>query len=188
VLAQCFGWHLGRAQDILWAVGFSLLTGLLAQWEFRLPYSPVPLTGQTFAVLLSGALLGSRRGFQSQMLYLAQGAAGLPVFAGGAGSMAHLLGPSGGYLWSFPLAAAVIGWLVERGASRRIVPLAGSLFLADALILLGGVTWLSLFFHVPIGHAVHLGFFPFLAGDVAKIVFIGLSLPQLIKVAGKQHK
>jgi len=108
-----------RTRDALWTIGFSLLTALLAQIKIPLPYTTVPLTGQTFSVLLSGAVLGSRRGFLSQALYLAEGAAGLPVFAGGTGTFAHLLGDTGGYLWSYPLAAALVGWLVERGAGRK---------------------------------------------------------------------
>src|SRR5579864_2125911 len=88
------------ALDPMWIAGFSLLTAVLAQIRIPLPFTPVPLTGQTFAVLLAGAALGSRRGFLSQALYLAEGAAGLPVFAGAVGSLAHLFGPTGGYLWS----------------------------------------------------------------------------------------
>ena len=116
--------HHAIAGDLYWIVGFSLLTGLLAQIKIPLPFNPVPLTGQTLAVFLSGALLGCRRGFLSQAVYLAEGAAGLPVFAGGAASVAHLLGPTGGYLWSFPLAAALLGWLVERGADPAALALA----------------------------------------------------------------
>ena len=80
------------AADLAWVAGFSLFTAAMAQIRIPLPFTPVPLTGQTFAVLLSGAVLGSRRGFASQALYLAEGAAGLPVFAGGASSVLHLLG------------------------------------------------------------------------------------------------
>src|SRR2546425_5962577 len=82
------------ALDLVWIAGFSLLTGGLAHVRVPLPFTPVPLTGQTFAVLLSGAALGSRRAFLSQALYLVEGAAGLPVFSGGAAHIAHLLGPT----------------------------------------------------------------------------------------------
>lgn len=169
------------ALDLLWIVGFSLLTALLAQIEIRAPFMPVPWTGQTFAVLLSGAVLGSRRGFSSQTLYLAEGAAGLPVFAGGGFSLAHLVGPTGGYLWSYPVAAALVGWLVERGAGRKFLRLAVALFLADALILLSGTAWLRAFFGYSFEQAAHWGIYPFLAGDVVKIVLVGLTLPKVLE-------
>lgn len=169
------------ARDALWVVGFSLLTAVLAQLAFRLPFTPVPLTGQTFAVLLSGAVLGSRRGFLSQALYLAEGAVGMPVFAGGAASFAHLIGPTAGYLWSYPLAAGLMGYLVELGAARSTWRLALSLLLSDALILVSGGQWLHAFFGIPYRQAWLLGFFPFLIGDVLKIALLGLSLPRLLR-------
>jgi biotin transport system substrate-specific component len=153
----------------------------MAQIRITLPFTPIPLTGQTFAVLLSGAVLGSRRGFLSQALYLAEGAAGLPVFAGGAGSALHLLGPTGGYLWSFPVAAALLGWLVERGASRSSSKLAGALIVSDLLILACGGSWLHILFRVPNSQSWVLGFYPFLAADTMKIVLVGLSLPRILR-------
>ena len=168
-------------KDLLWIVGFSLLTALLAQVEIRLPYTPVPLTGQTFAVLLSGAVLGSRRAFLSQLLYLAEGAAGMPVFSGGGATIVKLLGPTGGYLWSFPLAAGLLGWLVERGVSRKTWKLAASLVIADVLILASGASWLRFFYGTPLRQAWLLGFYPFLIGDMLKIVLVGASLPRVLK-------
>src|SRR5579862_4155659 len=109
------------ATDAIWVVAFSLVTAACAQVSFHLPFTPVPITGQTFAVLLSGAVLGWRRGFLCQVAYLAEGAAGLPVFADGAGSALHLVGPSGGFLLCFPLAAALVGYLVEEGAGRSML-------------------------------------------------------------------
>src|SRR6266567_7188668 len=135
--------------DVLWVVGFTLLTVALAQIRIQFPGMPVPLTGQTFGVLLSGAVLGSRRAFSSQALYLFAGAMGLPVFAGGGFSFAYLLGPTGGYLWSFPLAAALMGWLVEHGAGRRPRLLAPSLIGCDTLILASGALWLHFIFGFP---------------------------------------
>jgi biotin transport system substrate-specific component len=181
VLVDRLGKDRTLATDLLWGVAFSFLTALLAQLEIRFPFTPVPLTGQTLAVLLSGALLGARRGFLSQALYLAEGVAGLPVFAGGAASVVHLLGPTGGYLWSFPLAAALLGWLVERGASRSALRLAASLLVADVVILGMGALWLSVGFTVPFAQAMLLGFYPFLLADVMKIALIGLSLPLVMK-------
>jgi biotin transport system substrate-specific component len=171
------------AFDVSWIVGFTLLTAVMAQIRFQFPFTTVPLTGQTFAVLLSGAVLGSRRGFASQALYIAAGASGLPVFAGGALSAACLAGPTGGYLLSFPLAAYLIGWLVERGAGRRTWHLALSLVICDAFILFSGAYWLHFFFGFSFRQAALLGFYPFLLGDVVKIVLVGLTLPRFINRA-----
>lgn len=180
VLVDNFGEHRSATRDALWVVGFSLLTGLMAQLEVRLPFTPVPLTCQTFAVLLAGAVLGWRRGFLSQALYLAEGAAGLPVFAGGGASFLHLAGPTGGYLWSFPIAAGLLGWLVERGASRKTWQLAMALALSDTLILVSGATWLHSFFGIPLRQTWWLGFYPFVIGDILKIVLVGVSLPRVL--------
>jgi len=170
-----------RVLDALWVVGFSLLTALLAQIRIPLPFTPVPLSGQTFAVLLAGAVLGSRRAFLSQALYLAAGAVGLPVFAGGGATVAYLLGPTGGYLWSFPLAAALLGWLVERGAGRRVWTLALSLVLSDVLIMAAGALWLHGIFGVSSRQAWLQGFYPFVAGDVLKVALVGLTLPAVLR-------
>jgi biotin transport system substrate-specific component len=181
VLIDNFSGDRSLTRDLLYIVGFSLLTGLMAQIRITLPFTRVPLTGQTFGVLLSGAVLGSRRGFLSQALYLAEGAAGLPVFAGGAGSALYLLGLTGGYLWSFPVAAALLGWLVERGASRSSSKLAGALIVSDLLILASGAAWLHILFRVPNSQSWVLGFYPFLAADTLKIVLVGLSLPRILR-------
>jgi len=181
VLVDNFSGDRSLTRDLLYVVGVSLLTGLMAQIRITLPFTPIPLTGQTFAVLLSGAVLGSRRGFLCQALYLAEGAAGLPVFAGGAGSALHLLGPTGGYLWSFPVAAALLGWLVERGASRSSSKLAGALVVSDLLILASGAAWLHILFRVPYSQSWVLGFYPFLVADILKIVLVGLSLPRILR-------
>jgi biotin transport system substrate-specific component len=181
VLVDNFSGDRSLTRDLLYIVGASLFTGLMAQIRITLPFTPIPLTGQTFAVLLSGAVLGSRRGFLSQALYLAEGAAGLPVFAGGAGSALHLLGPTGGYLWSFPIAAALLGWFVERGGSRSSSRLAGALIVSDLLILACGGAWLHILFRVPNSQSWVLGFYPFLAADILKIVLVGLSLPRILR-------
>ena len=169
------------ATDAIWVIAFSLVTAACAQISIHLPFVPVPITGQTFAVLLSGAVLGWRRGFLSQVAYLAEGAAGLPVFADGAGSALHLVGPSGGYLLCFPLAAALVGYLVEQGVARSAWKLVGALVSADVLILLAGSTWLHLLFRVPYAQAWLLGFYPFLIADVAKVVLVGCALPRVLR-------
>ncbi len=170
-----------RVLDALWVVGFSLLTALLAQIRIPLPFTPVPLTGQTFAVLLSGAVLGNRRAFLSQGLYLAAGAAGLPVFAGGAATVAYLLGPTAGYLWSFPLAAGLLGWLVERGAARRGWTLVLSLVVSDAVILAAGALWLHNILGVASRQTGLQGLYPFVVADVLKVALVGLTLPAMLR-------
>jgi biotin transport system substrate-specific component len=169
------------ATDAIWVMTFSLVTAICAQVSYHLPFSPVPITGQTFAVLLSGAVLGWRRAFLSQIAYLAEGAAGLPVFADGAGSVLHLVGPSGGFLLCFPLAAALVGYLVELGVGRSTWKLAGALVSGDVLILLAGSTWLHLLFGFPFAQAWLLGFIPFLVADVAKVALVGCTLPRVLR-------
>jgi biotin transport system substrate-specific component len=166
--------------DFLWTVGFCLVTALAAQVRIPLPFTPVPLTGQTFGVLLSGAVLGWRRGLGSQVLYLAVGASGLPVFAGG-GGVAYLLGPTAGYLWSFPVAAGALGWLVERGASRRAWKMALAMFASSLLILVTGTVWLGSVTGLGLHRQWWAGFYPFLAGDLLKIALVGLALPRVLR-------
>ena len=169
------------ATDVIWCVAFSLVTGICAQVSFHLPFSPVPITGQTFAVLLSGAVLGWRRAFFSQLAYLMEGAAGLPVFADGAGSVLHLIGPSGGFLLCFPLAAALVGFLVEQGVGRSTGKMIGALVSGDVLILMAGSLWLRLLFNVPFAQAWLMGFYPFLVADIAKVALVGCSLPRILR-------
>lgn len=166
----------GVVVDALEVVGFSLLTALLARFRIPLPFTPVPITGQTLGVLLAGAALGARRGFLSQVLYILTGAAGLHVFAGGS-----LAGPTAGYLWSFPLAALLAGWLVDHGAARRALSLTAALVLADSCIMASGVLWLSTFTRVPVRYALVLGFMPFWEGEVLKIVAVALLLPSTFR-------
>lgn len=128
----------GAAVQALWIAGFGLATAAGARVE--IPHSPVPFTLQTLFVLLSGALLGKRNGFLSQMLYLCAGLSGLPVFAGGGFGPAHLLGPGGGYLMAFPVAAFVVGLLLER--SRRWVPVTISMTAGLLVIFSLGTLWL----------------------------------------------
>jgi biotin transport system substrate-specific component len=157
-------------------VGFSLLTALAAQVVVPLPWTPVPLTGQTFAVLLTGALLGPRLGALAMLAYLLEGAAGLPFFRGGAGGYAHLAGPTAGYLFAFPVAAFVTGALAERGWDRRFLTAAAAMFLGSLVILAGGWAWLALATG-DAARAFQLGVTPFLVGDVVKIALAAAALP-----------
>lgn len=169
-----------RARDILLVVGGSLLVAGMAQVRIPLPFTPVPITGQTFAVLLVGAVLGSYRGVASLLLYLGMGLVGLPVFAGGASGVTTLLGATGGYLIGFVLAGALVGALAARGLDRRI-PSAFLAFLAgEVVIYIFGIAWLSVF--LGFRQAILAGLVPFLIGDAVKLVAAGLVLPAAWKL------
>ena len=163
-------------RSALLVLGFSLLTAAAAQVVVPLPFTPVPLTGQTFAVLLTGALLGPRLGALAMLAYLAEGAAGLPFFRGGAGGVGHLMGPTAGYLVAFPAAAYVTGALAERGWDRRFLTAAAAMALGSLVILAGGWAWLALMFKGG-AEAFRLGVAPFLPGDVLKIALAAAALP-----------
>lgn len=163
-------WLLDAALVLL----FSAFVGLTAQVE--IPLWPVPLTLQTLGVLFTGAVLGSRRGALALVLYLAEGAAGLPVFAGGASGVAHLLGPTGGYLAGFVVAAGVVGWLAERGWDRRLVWTALAMLAGNVIIYALGVAWLAIYLE-DLQAAVVKGALIFVPGDLIKIVVAVLALP-----------
>jgi len=165
----------GVLQNALLIVGASLITSIAAQVAFPVPWSPVPITGQTFAVLLSGAVLGSRRAFLAQALYLAEGALGLPVFAGGAAGAAVLAGPTAGYLLAFPLAASLTGTLAERGWDRRFGTMMIAMLAGSLPIFALGLALLSRF--VPTGGLLAAGLYPFLPGDLIKATLAALAFP-----------
>ena len=159
----------------------SLFVALCAQ--ISIPLQPVPITGQTLGVLLVGALLGSRLGALSLLAYLAEGLAGLPVFAGATSAWSPssvpalpvLLGPTAGYLVGFVLAAALVGWLAERGWDRRVATTALAMALGNLLIYAAGLAWLARF--VPTASLLALGMLPFLPGDALKLALAAAALP-----------
>lgn len=162
----------------------SWLIALSAQVALPLPFSPVPVTGQTLAVLLMGALLGSRRGSLAVLAYIAQGLAGLPVFAGGALGLARLFGPTGGYLFGFVIATYLVGLLAERGWDRRISTTAAAMALGNLVIYTVGALWLAPFVG-GIDQALALGVAPFIPGDLVKIGAAALLLPGGWKLLGR---
>jgi biotin transport system substrate-specific component len=162
-------------RNVLLILGASLATGLAAQVAFPLPWTPVPVTGQSFAVLLTGMVLGSRRGFLALVLYLAEGCAGLPVFAGGAAGIPVLLGPTGGYLLAFPLAAGVTGLLAEHGWDRHRLSALAAMLLGSGVIFAGGLAWLARF--VPPAQLLNTGLLPFVPGDIVKASLAALAFP-----------
>jgi biotin transport system substrate-specific component len=168
-------------------VGFALFTALMAQIEFPLWFTPVPITGQTFAVLLAGAALGWRAGLASQALYVGLGAVGLPFYSGGDGGWNVVTGATGGYLVGFIAAAALIGYLAEREQDRSI-PTAIPAFLAgSAVIYLFGVTWLAHSLGVGAIEAMELGMVPFIIGDLVKVALAGVALPAAWKLVGTRR-
>lgn len=161
-------------RDLTLILAGSWLVALLAQLE--IPLQPVPITGQTFAVLLVGALLGSKRGAAAMTAYIAQGAMGLPFFAGGASGLGILTGATAGYLVGFIGAAYVIGWLAERGLERSVRTSIFPFLIGTIIIYLCGVTWLSNLLG-SFSKAIQLGLLPFLVGDVIKLIAAALALP-----------
>ena len=170
-------------RDLTLVTAFSLLTALSAQISIPLPFSPVPVTMQTFAVLLTGLLLGPRLGAASLVLYLLEGAAGLPFFHAGTGGAAVLAGPTGGYLMSYPLVAALVGGLAGRGWDKRPGLTLLAMLLGSAVIYLFGAATLSLFVG-GLRHAFLLGVWPFLLGDALKALLAAGLLPLGWKLMG----
>ena len=165
----------GALQNLFLILGASLLTAGAAQLAIPVPWSPVPITGQTFAVLLTGAALGARRAFMAQVIYLAEGAAGLPFFAGGTAGAAFLSGPTGGYLLAFPFAASLTGFLAGRGWDRRFIGTFAAMLLGSVIIFAGGLAGLSRF--VPNDRLLAAGLLPFIPGDLIKSALAALAFP-----------
>ena len=173
--------HARAHSNTLLVVLASLLTAAAAQISVHLPWTPVPLTGQTFAVLLSGAVLGARRGCLAQALYVLAGATGMPFFAGGAGGIAALVGPTGGYLLAFPVAAYVTGRLAERGWDRRPPTMFAAMLLGSTAIFAAGLAQLARF--VPDGSLLAAGLLPFIPGDLVKSALAAGVFPQIWRLA-----
>jgi biotin transport system substrate-specific component len=166
--------------DVTLIIGGSLLIGLCAHVKVLLPFSPVPVTGQTFAVLMIGALLGARRGCLAVLAYIVEGVAGLPVFAVGAGP-AVLLGPTGGYLFGFIPAVYITGRLAEMGWDRRIGTTVLAMVFGNLAIYTFGLFWLCFLtgFNTTV---LTLGLYPFIVGDLVKIILAAILLPSAWKL------
>ena len=165
----------GLLRDALLVTGASLVTALAAQVAVAVPWSPVPITGQTLAVLLSGAALGARRAALAQALYLIEGALGLPVFAAGGAGLATFAGPTAGYLLGFPLAAAVTGSLAARGWDRRFATMLAAMLLGSTVVFALGLTRLASF--LPADRLLSAGLYPFIPGDIVKATLAALAFP-----------
>jgi biotin transport system substrate-specific component len=173
------------------------LTAAAAQISVPLPFTTVPFTLQPMVVLLGGLALGSRLGAASQILYLAAGIAGLPVFAASAtlppGAL-RLLGPTGGYLMAYPMAAFVAGYLAERGFDRRYITSVLAMFAGLLIIFACGVTWLGLFARAAAGNgpvgmqsALATGLYPFIVPDLIKLAIAAGLVPMLWRLVGRTH-
>ncbi len=164
------------------------IMGSLALWlsaKIQIPFYPVPITMQTLVVLVVGMAFGWRLGAATVLLYLAEGSLGLPVFAGtperGIG-LAYMVGPTGGYLLGFLFAAAVVGWLGQRGWDRHIATTLAAMALGTAIIYLPGLIWLG----VAIGWdkpVLELGLWPFLPGDALKVALAALLFPSIWRLS-----
>jgi len=151
-----------------------------------IPTSPVPFTGQTFAVLLVGGALGFRRAALSLGLYLLIGAVGLPVFSRGGSGSEFLLGATGGYLVGFVLAAAVVGRLAELGWDRRIGGAVGAMLVGNLLVYAVGAPWLAVVTGRTLSEAIEVGVLPFLAWDTLKILGAAAVFPAAWWVVGRR--
>lgn len=150
-------------------VGASLFVALCARVTLPLPFTPVPLTLQNFGVLLVGLLLGSRRGFAALALYLAEGASGLPVFNPlGAGGIAQLLGPTGGFLLAYPFVAGLAGWIMERG-QKSFIRAATAGIAGEIVLFAGGLSWLAILTH-SLTQAIRFGLYWFIFAEIIKVM------------------
>ena len=150
-------------------IGASAVIALCSRLVLPLPFTPIPLTLGNFAVLVVGLALGSKRGFAAAALFLAWGALGLPVFSpAGPGGIAQLLGPTGGYLWAYPVMAFLAGWVAERGRSSLARNLAAGV-IGELALFAGGLAWLAILTH-SWQRAVSFGLYPFFFAEVAKVM------------------
>jgi biotin transport system substrate-specific component len=185
------------ATDVAWVIAGSLLVAGLAQVAIRLPFTPVPITGQTLGVLLVGTSLGWLRGGLALSLYLAEIAVGLPFAAEGEAGLDRLLlvTPSGGYLWGFLLAGIVMGWLANRGWDRRLRSSISVMLLGSLVVYLVGLPWLhasptfaGLLDHGPtVSDTLEAGLYPFVIGDVLKLLLAAGLLPAAWRLAGRSE-
>ncbi len=179
-----FKWRyeLSIPKKLALALGVAILTGLLAQLRFQLPWSPVPLTGQTFGTLLAGVALGTWWGGISMALYVGLGAAGVPWFQGWSGGLAYMSGPTGGYIVGFILAALFLGYFTDKFVrSRSFLAMLGLMLMANFILIYGpGLLQLNLWLTnvkgtpVEFGQLLTMGAIPFIAGDVTKAVIAAL--------------
>lgn len=178
----------GALVDAAVIVGGALLTAAAAQVRIPLPFTPVPITGQTFAVVLVGASLGPWHGATSQMLYVLLGAVGLPFYAGATHGWDVLVGSTGGYLLSYPIAAWVVGALAARGWDRKVGSSIGAMLTGNVIIYLVGLPWLGVVLGTGLSRTLELGLYPFIPGDTFKLYLAAAALPGAWKLLDRVRK
>jgi biotin transport system substrate-specific component len=168
---------LSVSRQVSLVVGASLFMALCGRLSMPLPFTPVFLTAANFGVLFVGLTLGSRRAVAAMLLYLAEGAMGLPVFSpAGPGGVAQLLGPTGGYLMAYPVVAFAAGWIAERG-NRSALRYTLAAIAGEVLLFVGGMVWLMGVFHASFAQATNWGIYPFVPAEIIKVMSaVGASL------------
>jgi biotin transport system substrate-specific component len=177
----------GRLTDVLLVAGGAGLIAASAQLAIPLPFTPVPITGQTFAVLLAGATLGTARGGSAAMLYVLLGILGAPVYADGDHGWAVLTGASGGYLVSYPIVAALTGFLAERNWDRKFSSAVGAMLTGNVVIYLFGLPWLAVVLGTSLERTLELGLYPFVPGDMLKLYLAAALLPSAWRLVAKRR-
>jgi biotin transport system substrate-specific component len=175
-----------RARHVALIVAGTILIALAAQVSIPVPGSPVPITGQTFGVLLTAGALGFRRGIASTVLYLLVGLVGLPVFAHGAHGIEIVLGASGGYIVGFVAAAALIGRLAELGWDRNLLGSIGAMLLGSVLIYAVGLPWLAYVAGLDAQTTLQEGLYPFIPGDLLKLALAAAAFPAAWWLVGRR--
>lgn len=172
--------------------GGALLVAAASQVRIPLGFTPVPINGGTFAVMVVGAALGLGRAGAALALYLAAGVIGAPFFADGQSGWTYATGATGGYLVAYLVAAMLLGALAERGTDRRVITAVPAMLAATAVIYVLGALWLSVVLDIPVfgweRSAWTLGVRPFLAGDAVKLVLAGLVLPAAWRLVGDDRR
>jgi biotin transport system substrate-specific component len=167
----------GLAVDALLVVAGAALVAACAQISIHLGFTPVPITGQTFAALLVAAALGAVRGSASLLLYMLVGIAGAPVYTEQKHGWHVFAGATGGYLVGFVAAAALTGWLAERGLDRRLSSSVSTMLTGNVVIYVFGLLWLHHYLHVNWPKTLEYGLYPFVPGDVIKLYLAAAALP-----------
>jgi biotin transport system substrate-specific component len=174
----------GLLTDALLVAGGAGLIAASAQLSVKLPFTPVPITGQTFAVLLVGASLGVARGGSSALLYVLLGLV-FPVYAGRGEGWDVIVGASGGYLVSYPFVAALTGYLAERRWDRTFSSAVGAMLTGNVLIYLCGLPWLAVVLNTNLEQTLEDGLYPFVPGDTFKLYLAAAALPAAWRLAGR---
>jgi biotin transport system substrate-specific component len=172
----------GLLTDALLVLAGTGLVAAAAQVSIPLPFTPVPITGQTFAVVLVGASLGAARGFSSLLLYMLLGMAGAPIYSDQTSGWDVVSGPTGGYIVGFVLAAALTGYLAERRWDRKVSTAIAAMLTGNVLIYLVGLPWLAVDLGTNLEKTLEFGLYPFVPGDVFKLYLAAMLLPTAWKV------